>query len=340
MKIKFNKFERVAGLFVLAAIFGGIAASVGVAIKKGWFEAKIHLETTLETADGVRVGTQVQMAGLRAGSVTEVDLRSANEVRVRFEISEKFHEKVREDSVVRVIRPFIIGEKVLDVSVGTETFKVVSERGSLRSEATADVMDLISGRTLGPHLATMGKMMENLRFVAEALLDPERSKAIVRMFDEISPLLKSASQLTKEGVSLLQDVNKKKKLVRILDNVVAMTDEVIRVLPTLQKESPQLAADLSKIARNMAVLTDELQKTLPVLQQVGPELPRTSRRAIEALDETVVTLKALQKSFLLRGNVKEVRDEEALRGRQPASSAPVPATAPVSAPAPATDGGR
>jgi hypothetical protein len=33
---------------------------------------------------------------------------------------------------------------------------------------------------------------------------------------------------------------------------------------------------------------------------------------LEALDETVVTLKALQKSFLLRGSAAEVREEEAL----------------------------
>ncbi len=52
---------------------------------------------------------------------------------------------------------------------------------------------------------------------------------------------------------------------------------------------------------------------------MGPELPRTSKRAIEALDETVVTLKALQKSFLLRGSVQEVRTEEADRERKPAN---------------------
>ena len=63
----------------------------------------------------------------------------------------------------------------------------------------------------------------------------------------------------------------------------------------------------------MAILTDEVQKTLPLLKEAAPEIPHASRRALEALDETVVTLKAIQKSFLLRGNVEDVRKEEAVR---------------------------
>lgn len=316
MKIKFNMYERVAGLFVLGAIFGGIAVTIGVAVKKGWFERKIHLETSLETADGVRAGTLVQMAGLRAGSVTSVELKSNNQVHVKFEISEKFHDRVRGDSIVQVTRPFIIGEKVLDITVGSDGAPAVAEHAFLRSQKTADIMDLVSGRTLGPYLETMGHMMENLKFVAEAFLDPERSKVIVRIFDELNPLVKNMNGMSREVTGLLKEVNQKKKLVRALDNLVTMTDELNKVLPVLTKDSPELAKDLAKIAKNTAVLTDELQKTLPAIQEIGPELPRASRRAIEALDETVVTLKALQKSFLLRGSVKDVRDEEAHRTDQ------------------------
>jgi phospholipid/cholesterol/gamma-HCH transport system substrate-binding protein len=53
-----------------------------------------------------------------------------------------------------------------------------------------------------------------------------------------------------------------------------------------------------------------------MMQKLAPEIPRASERALEALDQTVVTLKALQKSFLLRGSVEEVRTEEALRRKQ------------------------
>jgi len=338
MKVKFNKFERVAGLFVLSTILGGLALVVVIAIKQGWFETKVRFQTTLTNADGVHAGTLVQMAGLRAGAVTAVELRSNNEVHVSFEISEKYHDLVREDSVVRMIRPFIISEKVVDVSVGNLKLPQAKPGTELQSMQTADIMDFISGKTLAPYFDTMGKMMENLRIVAEAILDPERSRDIIRIFDELRPLTQNMNSMAKQVADLLRDSNKNKQLVRTINNLASMTTELNKLLPEMNKivpelagvakDSPKLTADMAKIAANLAVLTDEMSSTLPAiketLHEVGPEVPRAARRAMEALDETVVTLKALQRSFILRGNAREVREEEAERERQrqPAGQTP------------------
>lgn len=320
MKTKFTKYERVAGIFVLTAFLGGITIALGVAIKKGLLEEKLHLTTELKSADGVRQGTQVLMAGLRAGSVTGVKLVSNEKIVVDFEINEAYKDRVRRDSVVRLVRPFVIGEKVLDVSVGSEDESHLTEFAKLTSEETTDIMDLMSGRSLGPYLQSMAQTMDSLRYVVQALLDPERSKNFVKMFDELGPLLKNVGSMSGEMNTMLREMNKKKQLVRVVQNLANLTDEMNSALPVFKKESPALASDIAKIAKNMAVLTDELQKTLPMLHEIGPELPKASKRAFEALDETVVTLKALQKSFLLRGNTREVREEEALKElRIPAS---------------------
>jgi phospholipid/cholesterol/gamma-HCH transport system substrate-binding protein len=312
MKIKFNRFERVAGIFVLVAFSGILAFGVAVAIQKGFFEKKVTLQTSLESADGVREGTAVTMQGLRIGQVESVELVSAQEVKVTFKMSHKYLDKVRADSVVRAIRPFIIGEKSLDVTIGSSDAAPAVEMAILKSVPTTDIMDLISGRTLGPSVELLGRMAENLKFVAEAFVDPKRTQALVRMFDDLSPLLRNASSLTSEANGLLKAVNKDKQLVTVVNNLVAITSEVHKAMPEVAKHSPEMMGHLSKIARNMSVLTDELQKTLPIVQKLAPEIPRASERALEALDETVVTLKALQKSFLLRGSAAEVREEEAL----------------------------
>ncbi len=310
MKIKFNKFERVAGLFVLTAIGGGLAATVGVAVKRGWLEPKIMLEATFSSADGLHIGTSVQMAGLRAGSVENVELKSNNEIRVQFMVSEKFHNRIRQDSLVRVMRPFVIGEKVLDISVGTESSPTVAEGAVIQSEDTPDIMDMLNGRKVGGYLAALSKMSDNLKEVANSFTDPKRMQAFVKMFDELHPLTHNMNSMAKETTSLLTAINKKQQVTTALDNLVALTNELNRHLPTISEQAPSVARDLAKIAHNVAVLTEETQKLLPAMQELAPEFPRASRRAIEALDETVVTLKALQKSFILRGNVQDVRDEE------------------------------
>jgi hypothetical protein len=46
---------------------------------------------------------------------------------------------------------------------------------------------------------------------------------------------------------------------------------------------------------------------------MAPTLPKTGTRTVELINEFVILLKALQRSFLLQSNVEEVRKEEALR---------------------------
>ena len=313
MKIKFNRFERVAGLFVLGAIVGGVALILAVAIKRGVFESKVELQTSVLTADGLREGTVVSMQGLRIGKVTEIELVSATEVHVKFKMNREYLDKVRSDSVVRILRPFIIGEKILDVSVGSREATALHENATLVSIPTTDVMEILSGRTMGPYVELMGKMADNLKIVAEYFLDPKRSQALIRMFDDLSPLLRNASSLTKQANTMLTGMNRDQQLVTMVSNLVEITNEVHRVLPAVAKESPEMLGHLAKIAKNMAILTDEIQKTLPMMQKIAPEIPKASERALEALDQTVVTLKALQKSFLLRSSVAEVHQEESER---------------------------
>ncbi len=319
-------YERVAGLFVATALVGSIAIAIGVMIKKGLFEKKVHLATELKSADGVHQGTQVLMAGLHAGSVTNVKLLAGDRIRVEFEIAEAYRERVRAGSIIRLVRPFIIGEKVLDVSVGEEADLQVAENATLKSEETVDLMDLASGRKLGSYLESMSSMTENAKYILEQILDPKRSKNIIKIFDDLQPIVRNVVGISGETNTLLHEVNQKKQLSHLVDNMAKMSDEVNLMLPEFRKQSPQMAQDLAQITKSMAVLSSQLEKTLPMLNEIGPELPHAARRAFEALDETVVTLKALQKSFLMRGNVKEVlaeekaRDESTTKPRVPAST--------------------
>ncbi len=286
MKIKFNKFERVAGLFVMAAIAGVVSFTVAVAVRKGWFDSKIHYTSTLASAEGLHTGTLVQVAGLRAGQVEEVILVNGEEVKVKFYVFDKFRDKIRQDTVLKVVRPFIIGEKVLDLSVGSSDSEMLQAKSEVPYQETFDMMDILSGRKMGNFLGSIEKVTTNLKILLEAFSDSKRTKAMVAMFDRLEPLIKNLNTMSMEVTKLSQSANSENRVDKLLTNVIA--------------------------------LTEEMQKLTPAINAIAPDLPRTSKRAVEALDETVVLLKAFQKSFFFRGNVKDVREEE-LKMRQPAS---------------------
>lgn len=316
-QIRFNKYERVAGLFILLAIGGTALSALSVAIKQGWFEPKISYTTTFENADGVHAGIGVKMAGLNAGSVDDVELLADNRVRVSFHVFGKFRDRIREDSKAQLIRPFLIGERVLEVSVGTEATKQLAEHSELHSEESMDLMAIMSGKKMGAYLAKFTEMLGNLQALAEAFTSKERTESMVRIFDRLDPLLANITLMSSEMVKLSRQATKDDNLQKVLVNAAVLTRELNSILPLLNQENPEFGKDLALMTRSLGKVSSEMNR---MFQEVGPEAPATARRAIEALNETTVLIKALQKSLLLRGNVREVREEESKDpGRKPAS---------------------
>jgi phospholipid/cholesterol/gamma-HCH transport system substrate-binding protein len=176
-----------------------------------------------------------------------------------------------------------------------------------------DVMDVLGGRQLGNVFQEMGTLMTSLRTVLTAFSDPRRAETMVKLFDEMLPLVVNANHMSLEMAKLGTAANRKKNINKIIDNLVVMTETLNRAMPQIQEaieNSPHMAKDIGAIVENLSKLTTEMNKVLPALAEVAPELPRASRRAIEAMDEAVIVLKAMQKSFLLKGSANEVREEE------------------------------
>lgn len=290
MKIRLSLYERVAGLFVLIAILGTGVATISAAIKQGWFEDRIRFFTYFENADGLHQGTMVHMAGLQAGAVEEIILEEDNRIKVSFYVMGRFRDKIKQDSTTQLIRPFIIGERILDVTVGSKEALLLDSYEEIPSQESMDLMTLMSGKKLGTYMTQAAQMLENLKTVMEAFLSKDRTDNMVKIFDQLNPLVANMNQMSVEVTKLSRQATDQNNMKEVLSNVALLTKE-------LNKTLPQLSA---------------------AMKEVGPDMPRTAKRAVEALDEATILIKALQKSMLFRSGVREVREEEKQR-RLPAS---------------------
>ncbi len=320
MALKFNKFERIAGIFILIAIVGTILTAVSAAIKQGWFEAKVYYTTSFENADGIHPGSMVQIAGLRAGSVEEVELKSSKQIKVTFYVLNKFRANVKEDSTVQLIRPFIIGDRVVDVTVGSESAETLIANSEIKSEETMDLMTLVSGKKMGTYLNKINQLSENLQELATAFSDPDRTRSLVRIFDKIDPMVSNMTTMSSEVIKLSRQVTRDDNIQKVLANAVVLTRELNVVLPELNKANPQMAAELGLVIKNLSQMTNDLKVIGPAFASVGSELPMAAKRAVEALNEATILIKAMEKSVFIRGSVKEVREEEAQALRRMPSS--------------------
>ena len=320
MKVKFNLFERVAGLFVLGAVGMSFAITIGMGIKKGWFEPKVNLKTFVNSADGLSPGTPVRFSGLRIGSVDSVDLKSSNEVIIRFKVMKRFANRINSNSIVHVVRPFVIGEKALEIVDGDIQGDPISDGQSLMAQSSPDFLEILGGNKLGAYIESLSSTMENLQKLAEAFLSNERSDKIIELFDELFPLMKRMNSMAAEVSTLSATLNEKKKMGRVLDDFIVMSKQMNKVLPTLTRDMPELSGNILKLTKNLNQLSGDMQEMVPVFKEVAPEIPAFTKTAVVALDEVVITLKAMQKTWMLRGSVEDVKEEQKkLQMRQPAS---------------------
>lgn len=319
MKVRFNHFERVAGIFVLTAIVGSALSAISVAVKQGWFEAKIRYHTVFENAEGVHGGTTVKMAGLNAGSVDEVELLPDNRVKVTFHVLGKFRDRIRMDSKAMLIRPFVIGDRVLEVAVGDQTHPVLPENETMVSEESVDMMTLLSGRKMNTAIAEMSKLMDSLQMMASAFSDPKRIEMVIRMFDRLEPMLENLNTMSQEVTTLSKQFNDDKVLRSLLTDARTLLREMNKILPAVNEHSPEFGQDLAILMKSMGRVSQELEVAFV---EVSPQVPGTAKRLVELMHETTVLIKAMQKSMFVRGSVQEVREEESANPKRWPAYAP------------------
>ena len=109
----------------------------------------------------------------------------------------------------------------------------------------------------------------------------------------------------------------------LVKNLNMMSINMNRVARSLNKKKR-----FEHLITNMDSLVVEFAKITPAINAIAPELPEASLRAVQALNEAVILLRAMQKNFLMTSKVEEVklqfeRDKteirEKLRRRLPAS---------------------
>jgi phospholipid/cholesterol/gamma-HCH transport system substrate-binding protein len=113
------------------------------------FSSRYELVTFLKDAAGLRQGGSVTIAGQLAGVVKEIDLLPVDadtnrNLRVVFEINEDLRDQVRADSRARLRTMGLLGDKVLEVSVGTPRNSALTEGDTVQSEPAIDYEAIIS----------------------------------------------------------------------------------------------------------------------------------------------------------------------------------------------------
>lgn len=163
------------GVFVLLALAAFLGTIYALGARARLFEARYVIHADFTEVAGLTEGATVRLAGVQIGRVTGVHLpgEPGGKVRVDLDITRRYADRIRQDSVARIETQGLLGDKVVEVTVGTTAAPALRAGEVLAARDPTDFGRILSE---GAGAAKdVGALVAELRKSAETL---NRSKLI------------------------------------------------------------------------------------------------------------------------------------------------------------------
>jgi phospholipid/cholesterol/gamma-HCH transport system substrate-binding protein len=133
------------GIFLAVAVVAMAIAVFMVGEKSGLFEGKTEVYTHFADINGLVEGAPVRLAGLDVGTVTEIRFPEALEhrkARVTLSIKSRYMRRIRADSVAFIDSKGLLGDKLINISLGGAGAAEVPDGGTLPTKTAASIEQL------------------------------------------------------------------------------------------------------------------------------------------------------------------------------------------------------
>src|SRR5688572_23933666 len=138
--------EVKVGAFVLAGLLciGVIIFLIGD--DKQMFSDRVHYKTAFNNVEGLKRGSPVRMGGINVGTVEELGYgTNAKDTAIYVEISivEREAPRIRTDTVASIAGKGLLGDKLLDLSIGSPDKPPLKAGGVMKAEEPQDFTQML-----------------------------------------------------------------------------------------------------------------------------------------------------------------------------------------------------
>ncbi|MFN3476498.1 MAG: MlaD family protein, partial [Candidatus Methylomirabilales bacterium] len=230
------------GVFVLIGLllFAAFVLTIGGGSR--FLEERYPLQTTFTSVEGLIVGAPVRLAGVTVGTVSAIRFSEdpvQKKLVVELSLDKRVQDRIREDSVASIGTIGLVGDKVLEITVGSPDKRVLPPGSLLASvdppdylkllqkgdqildnvvKVTGSLEELLSG--LGEE-RTAREVVETVRTLKRTLNEVERGRGLLhslvyeekgrRLFDDLaeaSRTLKRVAASVERGEGILSDLRR------------------------------------------------------------------------------------------------------------------------------------
>jgi phospholipid/cholesterol/gamma-HCH transport system substrate-binding protein len=133
MEAKSQNFKVRLGIFIAVGLVLFVLAIFIIGKQKNMFDPVFKLTTRFQNVGGLQVGSTVRFSGINIGTVDNIRIVNDSTVKVDMVIKKDVQRFLRADSQAGIGSEGLIGDKILVISQGSPTAKIVKDGQSVPS---------------------------------------------------------------------------------------------------------------------------------------------------------------------------------------------------------------
>lgn len=200
-----NPAERERRIIVRAGLF--IALGLGLAMlvvfvigkERNLFDKQNTYTGAFENVDGLQFDSPVRLGGVNVGRVTSIKFGSDlgdKRIIVTMEVVEKYEERIRKDSIARITNRGVLGDKAVEVSIGSPDQPALPDGAELQTGTSGDISSIL--KATGEIIDNTVGITRDLRTGVATYTSPEIQKDVKDVVTSVKNILKEVE--TGKGV--------------------------------------------------------------------------------------------------------------------------------------------
>ena len=300
MELKFSRMDRVVGIFIIVVLALMVGSVVLIGRGKDWFRPTVTYFAEFKENYNLAPGSPVKLYKADIGKVRSVAL-VGDAVRVRLSIFEEYHTRFREDTVVTVESPTLIGSEYVAVRPGKPESRLIEAGGTVKSEEKRTLSEILAEYEVEETARRLTETIRNLADIIDELRDPEGP--LFRSLNSIEKNLRNVETVTADLRDGKGTVGQLLRSDELIDRVNTSMERLDHVLQNLEGATPEVTANLKESMEKIREITAHLEKG----SRDVPAVIRTTKRGIQEIrdgvDEINRVVKSLEKNPLIKGNL-------------------------------------
>jgi phospholipid/cholesterol/gamma-HCH transport system substrate-binding protein len=255
--------ELKIGIMAVVAIV--IAASLIVTLSgvAGMWWQRYHLKVRFTNAAGVNQGSIVRVAGLKVGSVTDIQF-AGSQVEMTLELRKSHQQRIRTTSLATIGSMSLLGEGAVDITA-TTTGEPIPDWGYVPTGPTAAQLSDVTAQA-SEGIADLNAVLHDIRqgkgTVGKLMTDEQ-------LYKELAQFTAAARQVT-EGLQqgkgtlgqLLNNPESARQLEASMRNLTAITDKINKGEGSIGQlmNDPAFAKSLTGVTTNFESISSKLNQ--------------------------------------------------------------------------------